>query len=311
MKIAKGALLGIVFAPFLPWACSTTEPDDDRGVGGLFIDIPATGGRSGTGGTGGLGGAEGGLEICQLDGMESRAEEGKGTLFDDFEDGDANHQGNGTRGYWYAYGDGSLGANQSPTGDGVLPVSGGVDEDGFALRVQGSGFTLWGSGFGANFAYSPLGFECLFDGSLFSGFSFWARGSVEADGSTRPADLGVVKIGVVEKDIAPIDVGGSCDPALGDCWSSHRTRIELGDCWRRYTFRWEELAAENWGQSGGELDLDELYLLIFEVGKGQSYDIWLDRLEFFIGEAPESEELCDPAGMGGMGGVDGQGGHRG
>src|SRR5690606_26549635 len=110
------------------------------------------------------------------------------------------------------------------------------------------------------------------DASAYAGITFWAKGSIEEDGSTdEPWDPGLLRVMLVEKDVVPLP-RGNCDEAEGDCWSSHRVRITLGECWKRYSFRFSEFQPDPWGFSGGDLDLNELYELAFEVGRGNKYD---------------------------------------
>jgi hypothetical protein len=209
-------------------------------------------------------------------------------------------------GGWYAYDDES-GGEQIPTGSVIEPTLGGLSEDGFALRVRGSDFTAWGSGFGANFAARGPGEECLFDASAYAGISFWVRGRIEPDGIVPAGEEGKLRVQIIEKDVSPVEEGGNCDGLSGACWDSHRVRIEPTECWTKHSLPFDEFVADGWGMSGGELDTDELYLLGFEVSNGQGYDLWIDQIEFFVGQPSEESPRCVGEGFGGAGGEGGAG----
>lgn len=289
----------------LPAACSGGDASDaSGGEGGDAGAATASGGtkqlgsggRSASGGsavTTGTGGSrEGSLALCTVEGQLSVGNPKGSLLIDDFDDGDAGLSQNGLMGGWYAYDDES-GGEQIPTGSVIAPTAGGLTEQGYALRVQGSGFDFWGSGFGTNFTALREGLECVFDASAYSGISFWTRGFIKPKGEVPSGEEGRMRVQIIEKDVAPLSDGGNCDTSRGPCWDSHRVRIAPSDCWTKHSLRFDEFVADGWGVSGGPLDLNEFYLLGFEVSEGQDYDIWLDRIEFFIGEPALEQPVCN------------------
>jgi Carbohydrate binding domain (family 11) len=313
------------FAPIAAYALAlacTPEAADTGGLGGETNDdgaggkpIKPDGGSAAAGGKASGGTASGGhsssggalaptLVVCDLpDGGASVADSSKDPVFDDFDDGEPGHAANGTRGFWYTYDDETDGT-QSPTGSNVEAVPGGVTSDGFALRVQASGFSKWGSGFGTNFAAASS--ACLFDASAWSGFSFWAKGSIALVEGKSTESAGQLKISIMEKDIVPLDVGGLCNPDLAECWDSHKIRVELTDCWQQHVVRFSDLKPDNWGKPAGELNLQEFYGMVFEVTQNQTSDVWIDDIRFFADEPEAAEALCE-----GMGGASGEGGATG
>jgi hypothetical protein len=298
-------------------ACSGTARDDvlTVGSGGRYelggslaqggkIVIPigqgggSTVGGAGTGAASASGGQEGSLATCDLPSGPSAGDPTKTLTLDDFEDGENGYESNGLRGGWYGYHDGTNGVQQ-PTAAEILPEPGGLSQAGFALHIRGEGFSEWGSGFTASLSNSGAG-QCLFDASKYAGLTFWAKGEIGPDPTvTVPAyDAGKLLLLVIEKDIVPLAEGGNCPAADGGCWDSHRTRFELSDCWQRYSVRFEDLLQAGFGFSGGDLDLNELLNVNFEVGRGNRYDVWIDDLSFFVDPPEPVEPLC----LGGQGG---------
>lgn len=267
-----------------------TRPSEELG-GDLNIKIGGDGGSGpSSGGSPPVDPNPGSLAVCNLDDGPSIAKPSGDRTMDNFDSLENGYSGNGLQGGWFVYDDGSAGT-QLPSNADLRPVSGGPNDSTGALHVQGSGFTEWGSGFASVFASDASG-ACLFDASAYSGLTFWAKGSIEPDDSVDPWDPGVLRVMLVEKDVVPLPEG-NCDDSVGDCWSSHRVRIELDDCWRRYSFSFNAFQTDDWGFPGGPLDLNELYELSFELGRGNSYDIWIDDLAFFVGEAPPAQFVCD------------------
>ncbi len=304
----------------LPFACSDGSSNDEDGQGGapaaggagFWVASGGTGaaasGGTGSGQKGASGGSatEGGLEICEVSGRATVGRLDETPVLDDFDDGDSWFDENGLAGWWYAYTDETAGT-QTPTGDLIKPVAGGLDESGYALRVHGEGFTHWGSGFGAYLAFPQDGKPCLFDASEYSGISFWARGFVTADETAPAAEAGTFRVQLIEKDVTPVEEGGTCD-VEGACWDSHRVRLVPSECWHKYSIPFDEFTPDGWGLSGGDLDADQLYLLGFEVSNGQTYDLWIDQIEFFVGAPADEESRCATDGLGGSAGASGAAG---
>lgn len=317
MRVSKGtwALIVLVLGGTTSYACGPgPEPEDSDGLGGQggsgIIVMPPTGG-TGSGGTG-SGGMPAGdkppFVTCELPGQGTTP--AGSMVLDDFDDGDAVMLGNGLHGNWYQFHD-DTGGTHSPSWDdpnGWLPALGGIEEGGYALHVVGGGFTYWGSGEGMSPIWNDeLDQECLFDASGFDGVTFWIKG--EIDGSLSGAvleDRGVLKVGFTEADILPVDVGGRCSGENGDCYDWHKVRITPTACWRKHSILFDQLEQDGWGMDGEEFDLAEMVNFNLEIAQGNTYDYWIDEVEFFSGTPPQADEICED-GMGGAGGVGGAG----
>jgi len=238
-----------------------------------------------------------GLKLCETAaGYSVSSLEGVPVL-DDFEDGDQSVFGNGRVGDWYQYGD-DLGT--------LLPESGAMlDAPGragsqYALHVGGVGFSEWGSGVGVGLSYSDSG-ACLHDLSAYTGVSFWAKGSIVIvdEGNVVERDQGTVRLMLTEADATPVEEGGGCDGNHGGCWDTHRVRFSPDECWRLYSFDFAEFEQDGWGQDGGELNLDQIYTMSFEIASYNDWDLWVDEVEFYLGDKPAEAEECSDTGPGG------------
>jgi hypothetical protein len=314
-RVFQPWVLGLPFAVVLSCQSSLTDigavgvggsSGGWLGLGGSLgsggkITLPIGSGGRGTGGNGASTGgapAMGTLAVCEVPGGPSRGAADQSLEIDDFDDGDGLFQGNGLNGSWFGYTDDSANGLQVPTASDVLPEEGGVGSGGYALHVRGQGFNDWGSGFVGQFAADASDQACLFDASAYAGVTFWIQGTIEPDPSFdgMAYDPGLARLLIVEKDVIPLAEGGNCDAPEGRCWDSHRKTFTVDDCWRRYSFRFEELLPDGFGFDGGELDLDELSTINFELGRGNRYDLWIDEVSFFIGDPPVSDPICSDAG---------------
>jgi hypothetical protein len=214
-------------------------------------------------------------------------------MIDDFESGDAEIIGDGRTSYWVSYGDESAGTIVPSPSVSWLPDVPGRADSGYALHTSGGDFTVWGSGNAFDFSWNDDG-GCIYDASIYDGITFWARGEVTTvdSSSLDSKDVDSIKVQLMELDILPTAEGGRCDGEHGQCYDSHRTRIQVGSCWQRYSIAFADLAQDGWGQSGGELNLDQLVGLAFEVPKYTDFDFWIDDLAFYAGDKPSYEEDC-------------------
>jgi len=266
-------------------ACSSDKQDDgpapsdeDTGLG--------LGGTSFVVG----GGDGGGPDLSNVVETCAAASEDSNPMIDDFDDGNATNEADGRLGTWFAYDDES-GGTQTPPANDLLPETGGVKPNGYALHVEGGGYAIWGSNYVVDFRS-----DCAYDASVYDGITFWARGSItiDPDATSDPSggDRELLKVMVTETNVVPLDFGGECDETRSQCWDSHKARIALEPCWRRYVLPFADLEQDGWGLDGGELDLDRLYIIGFEIAQGHRYDYWLDELAFYRGEPPPEEEDC-------------------
>lgn len=252
---------------------------------------------------------EGALSVCEVEGMPTRGNAEGSLSIDDFEDGDGGFFGNGLAGGWFGFGDGT--GSQNVDGE-WLPEPAGRADSSYAAHVFGGGYTSWGSGSSAVLASRSVGDDCLFDASAYDGVTFWLRGSVsdsfpdDPDKQPYPDDQGVLKFQIMDKTEMPFKEGGGCDSDSGYCYDHHRKRIAPTRCWTKYVVRFDELKKDGYGQHpDAPLDTKQILHLGFEAGPFLDFDYWVDDIEFFVGEAPQSEEDCDGIGVGGAGGAGG------
>jgi hypothetical protein len=93
-------------------------------------------------------------------------------------------EGEGRKGAWYAFNDAAgiqyPGIIQDPApktpGDPILPseIPGGRDGSSRAMHTRGEGFGGWGAGIGVDLSFDGRSYG-LYDGSAYSGITFWAR----------------------------------------------------------------------------------------------------------------------------------------
>jgi predicted chitinase len=191
------------------------------------------------------------------------------------------------------------GSGWSITGDltgGQQSLERAIDEFGnAALRVQGSGFSDWGSSVTLRL---PPGADVA--GSV--GISFRIRGTHD------------VRFSAAMSDVIPVAEGGSCTDA---CWNAHGTRVPVTGQWKPVTVGWADLAQlPGWGT---EIDFDpaRVVSVSWTLNTADAYDLWLDdvALVFDVQELPTGSGGAGPGtGVGGTsaaGGTDGASGGSG
>lgn len=189
---------------------------------------------------------------------------GEAGLIDDFEDGDgqvAKREGRG--GYWWRSND--------PDGSKFDNDDGKPQEEGCAgssLCLHHFGSTssksgAWGVNFGAN-----VGLEGTVDVSNYVGISFRAKSRAGVGHKVR------FKIGDI-----------NTHPNLGvckSCWNHWGKDIQLTNDWREYRVLFAGVQqAPGWGDPRpASLDAKHFYSIDFSVDPGQTFDIWVDDLQF-------------------------------
>ncbi|HLZ07397.1 MAG TPA: hypothetical protein VKT80_02335, partial [Chloroflexota bacterium] len=135
------------------------------------------------------------------------------------------------------------------------------------------GFSVWGAGMGFNLHDPGDGMngsaKTPYDASAYTGIAFWAKAG---SGSTTS-----LRVNVSDKDTDP--AGGTCAPA-DKCNDHFGKDIALTANWAAYTMTFHELLQLGWGQSFAALDAAHLYAIQFQVGKGTTFDVWLDDVAF-------------------------------
>jgi hypothetical protein len=200
-------------------------------------------------------------------------------MIDDFEDGDdAIIEQGGRAGDWYAFNDATAGGTQTPPEDAFAPVAGGPEGSSWAAQTTGGGFTEWGAGIGCDLNLGG-GDEAdggaaseekgVFDAGSFTGVVFSAKGNTP------------IWATLMMRSVLAIEEGGSCDTAAGECDNAHGLLISPTDEWRQYALPFAEVAQEEgWGQQV-TFDPAELTSVMFQVGPGVEFDVWIDQIGFY------------------------------
>jgi hypothetical protein len=190
----------------------------------------------------------------------SNAASGEVAVLDDLEDGDANVPFNESRGgTWFSFGDPS--GSFSPSA-ARLPEAGGALDSDYAMHVAGTGFSEWGAGFGVMVG-------TCYDASVYSGVSFWARGSANA----------ALRVAIASLGTQPTAYGGACTTACGD---THGTNVDVTEEWTQYSLLFDEIAQQGWG-TPAEFDVTNIFSVSFGFGVPEDpleFDLWIDQIEF-------------------------------
>jgi hypothetical protein len=202
---------------------------------------------------------------------------------DDMEDGNAEILGrDGRTSQWYTYNDGSEGVqkpvpNVAP--DMEMIPGGRCTFSTMAMRVTGSGFSTWGSGFGFDFktAFGPNGYAgSAYDGTAYRGITFWAR--------VGDPSITSIWFGVGDQWSDP--AGGHCDATINNgenaCYDVFGASLQLTTEWKRYAFEWGQLGQRNFGLLRPALDVANLFNAHFDVPMSAPvFDVWIDDVGFF------------------------------
>jgi hypothetical protein len=233
---------------------------------------PASSGGSGSGSGSSGNGFQPDAEPCPspsapIDDMEN----GMGTIFKIC----------GRIGFWYTYHDSTAGGTLTPmamatfTDSAVTPARpiGDSGTSAMAARMTGNGFTIYGAGMGFDLQ-NPGGQSTkgLYDASMYSGVTFWAKGSVSG--------TGVVRFNVPDKATDP--VGGVCSgTGASQCSDDHGHTLTLTSSWQQYSFTWAQLTQQGFGYTEASLDTAHLVGMKFQVGNPTgSFDVWVDDIAF-------------------------------
>jgi hypothetical protein len=208
-----------------------------------------------------------------------------GTLdyLDDMEDGDQFILPKGGRvSIWYTYDDLTAGT-LNPAADTMFPMEAiteprcGTSKR--AMRVTGSGFSDWGSGFGFSLKVAMMNGEYVdtpYDASAARGITFWAR-----KGETS---VGSIRFAVGDQYSNP--AGGHCDKSITSgptaCYDAFGSTLMLTEKWQRFTFNFGQLAQRDFGLPRSTLDVANLTDVQFGVPPAAPvFDVWIDDIAFF------------------------------
>ena len=187
-------------------------------------------------------------------------------LIDDVEDGNGDiSERDGRGGAWYTVNDGSSTGMQVPAPrQRVTPVMGGAQNSNFAVRMWGSGFSVWGAALGVPLSERGMT-QCAYDARDALGIRFYAKGS------------GTVTISVASSATVPESEGGTC---TARCFDYHAIRKQLSADWASYQIAWSELRQSGWG-AATNFSPGEIMYLEFAFGVNVSFDVYLDDLAFY------------------------------
>jgi hypothetical protein len=134
-----------------------------------------------------------------------------------------------------------------------------------AGHFAGDGFREWGANWTAVFRATPDTTAQVYDGSRYSGISFWAAVSPQIGSASVP--LG----------ITTIDVAWNGD-VCNTCMDYYRTVREFDSVWRHYVVRFDELKQAGVGDPLLPLRKDQLVGFIF--WPESPFDLWIDDMRF-------------------------------
>lgn len=300
INTASLTLTGIATIFALATACSSggDDPDGDNGKAGSSSNGGSAGsgtagngtagsdasggsggsGTAGSGATGGSGGTAGGGN-----GSPSVCDDATFALpvgeeyIDNFED-TVRFPG------WYAFSD-----TDPPDEPQPERVAGGALDTGFSGHVTATGITAstmmgYGAGFGFGLV-DPLRGSCV-DLSAFDGISFWIKGTAGASD--------VLKFQIVSPATQPTNENppGDCAPGTACAFKHPAKEITLTPDWSHVVINWTDLAPA--------AAFTGLVLGFNMITDGPAYDVNIDEVTFFVGDAPTGP--VEPAtGAGGAG----------
>jgi hypothetical protein len=187
-------------------------------------------------------------------------------------------------GSWYVYGDTSPQppAMVVPPFSSVTPFTSstpGNGGTGAAAHINGSGFSVFGIGMGVNINSSGATVG-TYNGSVYSGFTFWAMGTTAG---SRGANM--VRVAVpIPASSTPAN-GGTCVATTTTYCDGHWGKvIALSTVWTQYTVKWSELALDTGAIGGTAFSPATIIGFHWQVdgvpATPASMNIWVDDLAF-------------------------------
>jgi hypothetical protein len=134
-------------------------------------------------------------------------------------------------------------------------------------HFAGVGLTSWGANWTAVFKNNNGGNAVPYDGTAYSGVSFWA-----AVGSSAMAPF-QIPMGITTIDNAWN--GGVCTT---ECMDYYATTVTLTPTWQRVVLKFSDLAQGGWGVPQIAMRRDQL--VGFIMWPTHQFDIWIDDVRF-------------------------------
>lgn len=232
--------------------------------GGGGAQVTGSGGvpANGSGGTQAQGGTPAGSGGTVSTGPVTIA---PANLIDDLEDGDGSIKALGGRvGAWYTYNDMTAAGTEKPiAGDPFLPLGVGNGSSKSA-EASGSGFTVWGAGFGFDLNNSGTAKQ-TYDVSAFTGIVFGTKGT--------PFRFKVLTTATV-----PTAEGGAC--ATTKCGDNFGSAIAATSSWQQFAVPFASLKQEGYGDVATFVPSTVIGVQ-FQVAKGVTFDISIDDIGFY------------------------------
>ncbi len=267
--------------------CGTTSPGPANDMGsGASASSATTGASSGAsaGSTTTSGSTSGGLagSVCPgtncdlIDDMEAA---GVGMMNDGIV------MNEGRTGYWYVYNDMSPAGMQVPDPathsfipEKLMPARG---TSLYAAHTSGTGFTVWGAGFGFDINNpgggdggngAPMPYDTTKFG--FKGIYFFAKVGATSTTSVR----------VLMSDKSSNPAAGVCNPAATaphgmQCSDDAGFTLTLTNDWQGYAVPFSSLSRSGFGPPGA-FDPTTLYYIHWQVTQNNQFDITIDDIYF-------------------------------
>lgn len=217
------------------------------------------------------------LSGCSDHGKGATGPDSSALLIDDLEDGDGSARAIlGQPISWWVAADGS-GTITPPAAAVPSPqaIAGGRSASKRAMRVTGSGFTVWGADVSVGLTEDgPRG--PFIDAGEFAGVRFWAR---VGDMNQSP-----VRFQIQDRQTQP--AGGVCDPTPESeerCYNGLGTSLDSLDSeWRFFELSFSGLTQRpGWGHRAESVDPTGIRNMEWFFEPGLDFDLWIDDVAFY------------------------------
>lgn len=208
-------------------------------------------------------------------------------LIDDMEDRTSTLSSSTTYGGWYVFDDMTTAGRMTPAPGTMFEmeaIPGGRCASEYAMRMSGTGFTVWGAGMGFDFGYVNLpggAFgKMTVDASGFAGVRFWARVG-EATGAQL--NYSILAGACPPSDGGDGDGAPDAAPKLpSDCAQSFAKGLRLTSDWVRYDIPFEQLL----GPTRNAIPRDQIFSFEFVVPANATFDLWIDDISWIPVKSP-------------------------
>jgi len=200
----------------------------------------------------------------------------------DFESGKADVLAVGGRGgSWFLFNDGTGMQTPVKTPNVTLVAeAGGACNSMFGFHSTGTGFTVFGAGFGADFAPKPAGAtdSTVYDASAYSGVALFAKAATPISLRVSVSDQGTATEGKVCVDTTDSTNKMRCGDYFG-------TDVTLTTDWQDYQLPFAMMKQRGFGLPVATgIDKSKVYTIRAQI-KGSAaapgaYDIWIDDVRF-------------------------------